>query len=41
MEVRYIIFAQDEVRSALIEFVKKQGQVATASDVVAVEVVAR
>jgi hypothetical protein len=39
MEVRYIIFAQDEVRSALIEFVKKQGQVATASDVAAVEVV--
>jgi hypothetical protein len=39
MEVRYIIFNLDEVRSAVISFVQKQGQVAAAGDVVTVEVV--
>ena len=39
MEVRYIIFNSDEVRSAVISFVQKQGQVAAAGDVVTVEVV--
>jgi len=39
MEVRYIIFNADEVRSAVISFVQKQGQAALAGDVMAVEVV--
>lgn len=38
MEVRYIIFSPDEVRSAIISFVQKQGQAATANEVMAVEV---
>lgn len=38
MEVRYIVFSPDEVRSAIISFVVKQGQAATAGEVIAVEV---
>jgi hypothetical protein len=39
MEVRYIIFQTDEVRSAIVSFLQKQGQAATSNDVVSVEVV--
>jgi hypothetical protein len=39
MEVRYIIFNAEEVRSAVVSFVQKQGQIASAGDVMAVEVV--
>jgi hypothetical protein len=39
MEVRYIIFAPDEVRSAIVSFLRKQGQAATPNDVASVEVV--
>ncbi len=39
MEVRYIIFTPDEVRGAIVTFVQKQGQAATANDVASVEVV--
>jgi hypothetical protein len=39
MEVRYIIFSPDEVRSAIISFVQKQGQAASSNDVTSVEVV--
>jgi hypothetical protein len=37
MEVRYIIFSPEEVRSAVVGFVQKQGQAASAKDVAAVE----
>jgi hypothetical protein len=39
MEVRYIVFAADEMRNAVIGFVQKQGQLATPGDVAAVELV--
>ena len=39
MEVRYIIFTPDEVPSAVVSFVQKQGQVAAAGEVAAVEVI--
>jgi hypothetical protein len=39
MEVRYIVFSPDEVRSAIITFVQRQGTVAAANDVLAVEFV--
>ncbi len=38
MEVRYIIFTPDEVRSAVSSFVQKRGLVAARTDVTAVEV---
>jgi hypothetical protein len=39
MEVRYLIFTPEETRSAITAFVRKQGQVATANDIMAIEVV--
>jgi hypothetical protein len=39
MEVRYIVFTPEETRSAITAFVQKQGQAATANDVVAMELV--
>ena len=38
MEVRYIVFAADEMRNAVVGFLLKQGHVTTSADVAAVEV---
>jgi hypothetical protein len=39
MEVRYIVFSPDEARTAVISFLQRQGSVATASDVLALDFV--